>query len=94
MLEKTSLCVPAGPQWLNDLCWRADRWVLAVAGTHGKTTTAAGMATSILKRSGYKPLLCDRRRTGQILEVSKRAVAREPSVLCYRSDEYDCAFFG
>jgi UDP-N-acetylmuramate-alanine ligase len=31
-----------------------DRWVLAVAGTHGKTTTA-GMATWILEACGYKP---------------------------------------
>lgn len=33
----------SGPQWLHDFVLR-DRWVVAVAGTHGKTTTA-GMAT-------------------------------------------------
>ncbi len=37
----------SGPQWLHDFVLR-DRWVLAVAGTHGKTTTA-GMATGSLK---------------------------------------------
>lgn len=37
----------SGPQWLHDFVLR-DRWVLAVAGTHGKTTTA-GMATRIMK---------------------------------------------
>lgn len=43
----------SGPQWLHDFVLR-DRWVLAVAGTHGKTTTA-GMATRILEACGYKP---------------------------------------
>ncbi len=43
----------SGPQWLHDFVLR-DRWVLAVAGTHGKTTTA-GMATWILEACGYKP---------------------------------------
>lgn len=37
----------SGPQWLHDFVLR-DRWVLAVAGTHGKTTTA-GMATGSSK---------------------------------------------
>lgn len=43
----------SGAQWLHDFVLR-DRWVLAVAGTHGKTTTA-GMATWILEACGYKP---------------------------------------
>lgn len=43
----------SGPQWLHDFVLR-DRWVVAVAGTHGKTTTA-GMATWILEACGYKP---------------------------------------
>ncbi len=43
----------SGPQWLHDAVLR-DRWVLAVAGTHGKTTTA-GMATWILEACGYQP---------------------------------------
>lgn len=33
----------SGPQWLHDYVLH-DRWVLAVAGIHGKTTTA-GMVT-------------------------------------------------
>lgn len=37
----------SGPQWLHDFVLR-DRWVVAVAGTHGKTTTA-GMATGSSK---------------------------------------------
>src|SRR5690606_41070639 len=33
----------SGPQWLAEHLLR-DRWVLAVAGTHGKTTTASLLA--------------------------------------------------
>src|SRR5574340_28554 len=33
----------SGPQWLADNVLR-DKWVLAVAGTHGKTTTSAMLA--------------------------------------------------
>ncbi len=39
VLEK-NIPYMSGPQWLHDFVLR-DRWVLAVAGTHGKTTTAA-----------------------------------------------------
>ena len=52
VLEK-NIPYMSGPQWLHDFVLR-DRWVLAVAGTHGKTTTA-GMATWILEQCGYKP---------------------------------------
>ena len=54
----------SGPQWLHDFVLR-DRWVLAVAGTHGKTTTA-GMATWILEQCGYKPGFVDRRCAGEL----------------------------
>lgn len=37
VLEK-NIPYMSGPQWLHDFVLR-DRWVLAVAGTHGKTTT-------------------------------------------------------
>ena len=33
----------SGPQWLHENVLR-DKWVLAVAGTHGKTTTSAMLA--------------------------------------------------
>ncbi len=42
-----------GPQWLADNVLR-DRHVLAVAGTHGKTTTTAMLAW-ILERAGLAP---------------------------------------
>src|ERR1043165_9540301 len=40
----------SGPQWLAEKFLR-DRWVLAVAGTHGKTTTTAMLAW-ILEHAG------------------------------------------
>jgi len=43
----------SGPQWLRENIL-AGRWVLAVAGTHGKTTTAA-MVAWILEESGLQP---------------------------------------
>src|SRR5699024_9638994 len=43
----------SAPQWLHDNILQ-HRWVLAVAGTHGKTTTA-GMLSWILTDCGYKP---------------------------------------
>lgn len=43
----------SGPQWLSDAVLR-EKWVLAVAGTHGKTTTTALLAW-ILDRAGLDP---------------------------------------
>ncbi|HPY40410.1 MAG TPA: Mur ligase domain-containing protein, partial [Thiolinea sp.] len=43
----------SGPQWLYENILR-ERWVLAVAGTHGKTTTASLLAW-ILEYAGLKP---------------------------------------
>ena len=43
----------SGPQWLSEHILQ-DRWVLAVAGTHGKTTTASMLAW-ILEHAGLKP---------------------------------------
>lgn len=43
----------SGPQWLAENVLRG-RWVLAVAGTHGKTTTAAMLAW-ILEHAGLRP---------------------------------------
>ena len=43
----------SGPQWLADHVLRG-RWVLAVAGTHGKTTTSS-MLTWILEDAGLNP---------------------------------------
>ena len=88
----------SGPQWLADAVLHAPsqaRHVLAVAGTHGKTTTTA-MLTWILQACGREPgfLVC-----GVPLNfgVSARlgrpssGEARAPFVI--EADEYDTAFF-
>ena len=43
----------SGPQWLAEQVLR-DRWVIAVSGTHGKTTTASLVAW-ILESCGHEP---------------------------------------
>jgi UDP-N-acetylmuramate: L-alanyl-gamma-D-glutamyl-meso-diaminopimelate ligase len=43
----------SGPQWLADTLLR-DKWVLGVAGTHGKTTTSSMLAW-ILEHAGLNP---------------------------------------
>src|SRR5258706_917405 len=43
----------SGPQWLAENVLRG-RWVIAVAGTHGKTTTTAMLAW-ILEHAGLEP---------------------------------------
>ena len=43
----------SGPEWLSENILR-NKWVLAVAGTHGKTTTSAMLAW-ILDFNGYEP---------------------------------------
>ncbi len=52
MLER-GLPYVSGPQWLAEHVL-ADRWVLAVAGTHGKTTASAMLAW-ILAHAGLDP---------------------------------------
>ncbi len=53
----------SGPQWLHDFVLR-DRWVLAVAGTHGKTTTAEWRPDSGTMR--LQTGICDRRCAGEL----------------------------
>ena len=48
-----SLPYVSGPQWLAQTILH-DRWVLGVAGTHGKTTTSAMLAW-ILEYAGLNP---------------------------------------
>jgi UDP-N-acetylmuramate: L-alanyl-gamma-D-glutamyl-meso-diaminopimelate ligase len=43
----------SGPQWVGENLLRG-RWVLAVAGTHGKTTVSA-MLAAILEHAGLTP---------------------------------------
>lgn len=78
----------SGPQWLSENLLRS-RWVLAVAGTHGKTTTAS-MVAWILEYAGLSPGFL----IGGVphnFEVSARAGNKPFFVI--EADEYDTAFF-
>ena len=78
----------SGPQWLADNILRG-RWVLAVAGTHGKTTTTALLAW-ILERAGLRPSFL----VGGVPQgfgVSARLMTDSPFFVI-EADEYDTAF--
>jgi len=78
----------SGPDWLREHVLRG-RHVLAVAGTHGKTTTAS-MLAHILDRAGLDPgFLIGGVPSG--FGVSARAGTGAPFVV--EADEYDSAFF-
>jgi len=78
----------SGPQWVGENLLRG-RWVLAVAGTHGKTTVSA-MLAAILEHAGLAPGFL----IGGVpadFGVSARAGASPLFVI--EADEYDTAFF-
>jgi UDP-N-acetylmuramate: L-alanyl-gamma-D-glutamyl-meso-diaminopimelate ligase len=82
------LAYTSGPQWLADHVL-PDRWVLAVAGTHGKTSTASLLAW-ILEYAGLSPGFL----IGGIsanFGVSARLGGGPFFVV--EADEYDTAFF-
>ena len=78
----------SGPQWLLEHVLQ-DRWVLAVAGTHGKTTTA-GMLAWILEDCGLNPGFLIGGVPGNF-EVSARL--GDAPFFVIEADEYDSAFF-
>jgi UDP-N-acetylmuramate: L-alanyl-gamma-D-glutamyl-meso-diaminopimelate ligase len=78
----------SGPQWLAEH-YLFGKWVLAVAGTHGKTTTSSMLAW-ILEATGRQPGFL----IGGIapdLKVSARSAPGSCFVI--EADEYDTAFF-
>ena len=84
------LAYTSGPQWLgeNVLC---GKWVLAVAGTHGKTSTSAMLAW-ILDYAGVAPGFL----IGGIPKnfgISARAPEGDSPFFVIEADEYDTAFF-
>lgn len=78
----------SGPQWLGEQVLFG-RHVLAVAGTHGKTTTSA-MLTWILEFNGYKPGYLI---GGVPLNFTVSARLGESKYFVIEADEYDTAFF-
>jgi UDP-N-acetylmuramate: L-alanyl-gamma-D-glutamyl-meso-diaminopimelate ligase len=78
----------SGPQWLAEHVLQ-DRWVLAVAGTHGKTTTTSMLAW-ILEYAQLSPGFLIGGVPGNF-EFSARLGAG--SFFVVEADEYDTAFF-
>ncbi|MDN4501905.1 UDP-N-acetylmuramate:L-alanyl-gamma-D-glutamyl-meso-diaminopimelate ligase [Alteromonadaceae bacterium BrNp21-10] len=83
-----NLAYTSGPQWLLENVLK-DRWVLAAAGTHGKTTTSSMLAW-ILDYAGLQPGFL----IGGIPEnFSVSARLGESPFFVIEADEYDSAFF-
>ena len=81
----------SGPQWMGEHILQ-NKWVLAVAGTHGKTTTSA-MVAWILESAGYSPGFL----IGGVplnFGISARLSGTQASdFFVIEADEYDTAFF-
>ncbi|MBT1065955.1 UDP-N-acetylmuramate:L-alanyl-gamma-D-glutamyl-meso-diaminopimelate ligase [Bowmanella sp. Y26] len=78
----------SGPQWLLENLLK-DRWVLAVSGTHGKTTTSSMLAW-VLEYAGLNPGFL----IGGVPEnfgISARL--GDSPFFVIEADEYDSAFF-
>jgi len=78
----------SGPQWLSEYVLH-DRWVLAVAGTHGKTSTSSMLAW-ILEDAGLSP--------GYLIggipkNFGLSARFGDAPFFVVEADEYDTAFF-
>lgn len=77
----------SGPQWLAEHVLQG-RWVLGVAGTHGKTTTASMLAW-ILEDAGMAPGFLI---GGVPLNFSVSARLGDTPFFVIEADEYDTAF--
>ena len=78
----------SGPEWLSREVL-ADRWVLAVAGTHGKTTTTS-LLTWILEKAGLAPGFLI---GGVPSNFDTSARLGDTPFFVIEADEYDTAFF-
>ena len=78
----------SGPQWLAENVLR-DKWVLAVAGTHGKTTTSSMLAW-VLEDCGLHPGYLI---GGVPMNFGVSARLTDSPFFVIEADEYDTAFF-
>jgi len=78
----------SGAQWLHDALLQ-HKWVLAVAGTHGKTTTSSMLAW-LLEFAGLKPGFLV---GGVLANFQQSARLGESDFFVIEADEYDTAFF-
>ena len=82
------LAYTSGPQWLANNVLK-DRWVLAVSGTHGKTTTSSLLAW-ILEDAGLAPGFLIGGVPGNFGEAARLG---DTPFFVIEADEYDTAFF-
>ena len=82
------LAYTSGAQWLSEHVLH-NKWVLAVAGTHGKTTTTSMLAW-MLERQGFKAGFLI---GGIAVNFGISARLGESDFFVIEADEYDCAFF-
>ncbi|MDW7549488.1 UDP-N-acetylmuramate:L-alanyl-gamma-D-glutamyl-meso-diaminopimelate ligase [Pseudoalteromonas peptidolytica] len=87
VLEK-GLYYTSGPEWLRENVLR-ESWVLAVAGTHGKTTTASMLAW-VLEYAGLRPGFLI---GGVVQNFGVSARTSDTPFFVIEADEYDTAFF-
>ncbi|HNP25309.1 MAG TPA: UDP-N-acetylmuramate:L-alanyl-gamma-D-glutamyl-meso-diaminopimelate ligase [Nitrosomonas sp.] len=90
----------SGPQWLSENILN-NRWVLAVAGTHGKTTTSSMLAW-ILEYAGLHPGFLiggipenfdTSARIGHVMRSLPPHTREVSPFFVIEADEYDTAFF-
>ena len=87
LASKCKFC--SAPAWLDQSVLSCCDQVVAVAGTHGKTTTAA-MVVHMLDRAGWDPSYL----VGGVLGPSGRSANwGTKSVMVVEADEYDTALF-
>ena len=85
---RQGLSYTSGPQWLAEQCL-ASTWVLAVAGTHGKTSCSSMLAW-ILESAGLQPGFLI---GGVPKNFGISARAGQGHYFVVEADEYDTAFF-
>ena len=87
----------SGPQWLNENVLQG-KWVLAVAGTHGKTTTSSMLAW-ILEYAGLAPGFLiggvpeNFGVSARLPQAPKQDSKSISPFFVIEADEYDTAFF-
>ena len=90
----------SGPQWLSQALLQ-NKWVLAVAGTHGKTTTTSMLAW-ILEYAGMNPGFLIggvpqnfgiSARLGMLPSSAGGSMGESSPFFVIEADEYDTAFF-
>lgn len=93
-LLNENIAYTSGPQWLYEHVLR-DKWVLAVAGTHGKTTTSSILAW-ILEYTGFTPSFLIGgvpENFGVSARIARNHENEESNFFVIEADEYDTAFF-